>query len=437
MSEEAGRAVLAANMKIVHERWPEIARALLAAPRPAEFVVTRQQPSPTLFINGIHLSSGYDPVREAELQAALVPNDSRIAWVYGVGCGHVPRVLLAREAIGKVTVVIMNTGVAALSFSCFEHADWLADPRVELVLAEAEQEVQVPFVAVPSSLQLASEEAARLRDLVFLELATPFSEKCINRKKEKWLPRFQENIAFLKNDGDVASLFGTQPGQSMVIAAAGPTLSGHYAWLRSLCAQKVLIAVDASLKPLLAAGIIPDIVVCIDGEDAVVNFFKDVDLASCEKCVLVYSPLVSREVLESWPGARLVLYLQDPLFEGLAREFSKGVLFSSGSVLHPATDLAVKMGAAEIILLGADFSFPGGVSHASGCAVARDRTGVPAAHWVLDGNGEKVATSTNFRGFLRDLERYIRDHSQVRFVNGSRRGAKIAGTSYLDEGHCD
>lgn len=42
---------------------------------------------------------------------------------------------------------------------------------------------------------------------------------------------------------------------------------------------------------------------------------------------------------------------------------SKGRLYCAGSVIHPAIDLVVKMGANKILLLGADFSFLDGKNH--------------------------------------------------------------------------
>ena len=104
------------NFEIIAKRWPVINKLLRSAPLPSEVVLTKQHPVTTLFIDGIHLSSEYDPVREAELQASLVPAGSASAWVYGVGAGDIPRVLLKRPLMGKVVVVIMNYSVAAQSF---------------------------------------------------------------------------------------------------------------------------------------------------------------------------------------------------------------------------------------------------------------------------------------------------------------------------------
>jgi hypothetical protein len=132
-------------------------------------------------------------------------------------------------------------------------------------------------------------------------------------------------------------------------------------------------------------------------------------------------------VLQRWPGARLAAYSASPLYQDIRRELPRGELFSSGSVIHPAADLAVKMGAACIKLYGADFSFPDFVTHAPGAAFTRRIQKNSRQVWVLNAAGERVPTNPNMRGYLRDLEHYIAAHPQVNFINTGRRGANIAG----------
>ncbi len=109
------------------------------------------------------------------------------------------------------------------------------------------------------------------------------------------------------------------------------------------------------------------------------------------------------------------------------------MLYVGGSVLHPAVDLAVKMGAATITLFGADFAFPMNKTHA-GWKDGELGPGVnEARHWVLDGHGHKVRTQLNFRRYLCELERYIAAHPQVRFLNSSRAGARIIGSTFDQE----
>jgi hypothetical protein len=424
---------LAKNRTHIEKRWPHVWKRMMEHPFPKEVALTYSTPQLTLFVDGVHLTSGYDQTREALLQASLVPEDSPHAWVYGIGLGHIPKILLGRGVLKKMVVVMMNAAVAAQSFAHFDHTDWLADQRVELALAEEEEEIHYPFAAVPSSLQLATDTAARLRDLVFLELATPFMNQKCSAQNSELIERLQENLPFIECDHDVAELFGTHRGRTFLVAAAGPSLGDHYQWIRKSIGQYPLIAVDAALKPLVKEGIHPDIVVTADPNRKVVcSFFEHMQVSPLEKSPLIYFPVVHSSALKMWPGPRFTAYPNHDLYQDLIKRYPKGLLFSSGSVLHPAVDLAVKMGAYNIILLGVDFSFPGGFSHVRGSTPFKKVENQIQNHWVLNGHGKRIPTIPNLRGYLRDLERYIAKHPEVRFINGSKEGAYIEGTSYLE-----
>ena len=422
------------NTAIVEQRWPKIWKSVKNASRLKTAYLDGETPQPTLFIDGIHLCSGYDQISEAELQASLVPEGSSCAWIYGIGIGAVERILLRRRYMERVVVVIMNSDVMMESFQYFDHSHWLSDPRTDLVLAEDEDDIHFPFAAIPSCLQLASEPAARLRDLVFLELATPFIEARHRAHDEEMGRRLEENLNFIRSDGDVAELFGSRKGKTVVVAAAGPTLACHYDRLLTQNEKHCLIAVDAALKPLVEAGVLPDIVVTIDpSREGIYPFFSGVPSAFFSDKTLVYFPVVHADILKLWQGRRLGSYSTSILYEGVRNKYPKEILFSSGSVLHPSVDLAVKMGASRVILLGADLSFPGGKSHVTGSPASLEKGKDRSLHWVLNGHGDRVPTTASLRGYLRDLERYVAECTTVEFVNGSREGARIEGTSYLEE----
>lgn len=433
MKNAAQSSCISTNGAIIQQRWPALFDSLIKAGEPREFFFSLHTPQSTLVINGIHLSSAYDQVSEAELQASLVPGGSRCAWIYGIGTGQVPCVLLRRQEMEKMVVVIMNPDVAVQSFRYFDHAEWLSDSRVELSLAENEKDVNYPFAAIPSCLQLACNSAARLRDLVFLELATPFIQSAHQAKNGETAHRIRENMSYIQSDGDVAELFGTRSGETIVVAAAGPTLVSHYPWFMEKKGNQILIAVDAALKPLVTAGIIPDVVVTIDAHrEGVLPFFEGIDHALGASIQLVYFPIVHGDVLHLWPGRRLTAYSHSDVYKSVSQANPKGILFSSGSVLHSALDLAVKIGASKVILLGADFSFPDGKTHVAGSPVSREKQEGITHHWVLNGHGKRVATSANLRWYLRDLEKYIARYPHIHVINGSREGARIEGTSYLE-----
>jgi hypothetical protein len=242
-----------------------------------------------------------------------------------------------------------------------------------------------------------------------------------------------ENGPLVAQDGDVGELFGTAPGATLGVVIAGPTLRRTRGWVARRRQEGPVIAVDAALAPLLEVGVTPDVVVTADAvRENVARYFAG-DLSPCGRSTLVYLPVVHRSVLKRWPGRRLAAYTAEDAYRRIRRRLPKAELFIAGSVAHLAVDLAVHMGAARVLLFGADFGFPGGALHANREApVAAYRSYAAAGRRTLNGRGEPIATLASFVNYLRSLERYIAAHPSVRFTNTSRDGAMIAGTDHLD-----
>ncbi|MEW6072269.1 MAG: 6-hydroxymethylpterin diphosphokinase MptE-like protein [Planctomycetota bacterium] len=423
-----------AGAGIVAARWPAVA-VWLAAPGPALSIGrTEGTPVATLVADGIQLAGAYDPAAEAALQAELVPPDARRATCYGIGQGELPRALLAREALAALDVVLFHPGLARAVFAGADPTDWLADPRLTLSLARDHAELAPPFAAAPADLRLAERDAIRLADLVRLELATPHIRRHLRAGEEEIARRLAANRDLVAADGDVAELFGTARGASILVAAPGPSLADHYGMLRER-GGRPLIAVDAALQPCLAAGVRPDVAVAVDPHRHGPEFLLAASAAATAGITLVYDPVVPRAALERWAGRRLAMYASGPRHEALRRILPRGELWSSGSVLHPAVALAVAMGAAEVVLCGADFAILGGASHVAGFAWRKELAARPGGATVENGFGERVPSLPNLVGYLRDLERFLARHPGVRWINASRRGARIAGTRYPEEVH--
>lgn len=419
------------NLQLIERRWPLLYQALvnLASPERAHFISETQQP--TLLLDGIHLSSCFDSRSEARLQATMVAESATTVWVYGVATGDLQRELLQRQWLQRLEVVILSLELFKSCLRYFDHSDWLADNRSRLTLATATTDVRVPFAVVPACLKLIEPAAARVRDLLVLELDTSYLNSRV-RGNRQFQQQIDDNLPMVKQDGDVEALFGRHGDHSCYVAAAGPSLSEHYEQLRGRRADTYLIAVDAALKPLLLQGIVPDAVVTIDGvRDHIMKLF-DVDLAPLKNIPLIYFPIIHGDVLKQWPGPRYAAYSNSPLYEQLLSHAPKGMLHASGTVLHAAVDLAVKIGCHKVHLLGADFSFPGNKTHVASAVFCQPADHTGYQEWLEDGHGQQVLTSKNLRGYMRDLERYIAQHPQVTFINASRSGAAIMGTRYAD-----
>jgi len=402
------------------------------APAVTELRTTHDTPASCLVVQGIHLTSAYDPRREAALQASLVPAASDRAVLYGPGDGTLARELLQRPALRQLVVVCFDLSLTRQLLQRDEAPDWLEDTRVQLRYAADLAGIEKPFAAVPACLRLADAACQRLRDQVLLELATPYINKLFAERQTALQQQVQANQAAMTDDADVATIFDSRPGSTCIVVGAGPSLAEQYDWLRRHRHRCTLIAVDAALVPLGQAGLFPDFALAIDASDLIRRFVISLPAAPYRQSVLVYFPTTNAGVTGIWPGTRLCAWPASAAFERLYPPPPRGRLFSAGSVIHPATDLAVRLGAAIVIFAGADFAFPRNRSHVPGSDANLYQVGEARDH-LLNGRHEPVATVPALRGFLRDLERFIEGHGNVRFLNSSREGALIYGTDYLTE----
>ena len=420
------------NVEVIQRRWPAVAERLLTEdPGPLQADLVEGLGS-TLSINGIQLTSRHDRNREARLQADSLPIDSPVVHVYGTGLGDLQLELLERVGVERLYVHILNGAVFALVLQLLDQQQWLSDPRVELLYAGDLAEIQLPFFALPSELVLADDFNAKIRDRLISEIHLSFNNREFDPQDPDIVERLQASLELVQADRDVTGLFGSCKGQEVFVIATGPSLEQHFETLlaiRNQAERPLFICVDTAYRPLIDHGIRPDVVVSIDQRISA----RHLPYEDTTDIILTYMPMVDPLVLEAWQGPRYASYSASPIYQQMRRQQPKGELYVGGSVIHPAVDLAVKMGAAQITLFGADFAFPNDKTHAGWNDGDLGPQLGAAKHWVLDGNGKRIKTQLNFRSYLCELERFIAGHPQVRFYNSSRAGAMIAGTAFHPE----
>lgn len=418
------------NLARLAPRWPDLAETLQYAPVESLTVELVEGRQSTLLVQGIQLSSRHDRHAEARWQAEQVAADAAHIHLYGTALGEIVEVLLARPALQQLTVHLLNETLFSLLLRLMPCA-WLDDVRVSLRLASGEREVFKPFIALPGELALVSDANARIRDRLVAEIEWPYVSARLQDSATLRNERLQQNRATWLADRDVRELFASRQGEPVVVVASGPSQAGQHARLRSLQAQGLcpfVICLDTAWVPLRLQGIKPDLVVSID-----INIHPGILPAEgSEGTPLVYFPQLQPTVLTQWRGPRFVACSESDFYASVRAERSPGTLFTCGSVLHPAVDLAVQMGASQVLLVGADFAFLDGETH-TGWPAGQLTPAHMAMHWVLNGHGERVPTLLNFRSYLCYLEQYIARHPGVRFSNTSRRGAAIEGTDYPEE----
>lgn len=420
------------NLQVIQRRWPAMAERLLLENAGALKADLVEGLGSTLSIDGIQLTSRHDRLAEADLQASSLPLDAAIVHVYGTGLGDLQSRLLVRVGLAKLYVHVLNGSVFTLVLQLLDQSPWLADPRVELLFAGDLTEIQLPFFALPAELVLADDFNAKIRDRLISETHLAFNNREFHPEAPQIIERLEATFGLVQADHDVAKLFNSLEGREAFVIATGPSLEQHFETLRGVSEQPgrpLLICVDTAYRPLRNHGIHPDVVVSIDQRISM----QHLPPQETGAIALVYMPMADPMVLRAWQGPRYGAYSFSPIYERLRQQLRRGELHMGGSVIHPAVDLAVKMGAEHITLFGADFAFPHDKTHAGWADGELGPQLGAAKHWVLDGHGQRVKTQLNFRSYLCELERFIAGHPHVRFYNSSRDGAMIVGTYFHPE----
>ena len=156
------------------------------------------------------------------------------------------------------------------------------------------------------------------------------------------------------------ALAGAFDGVPAVVAAAGPSLDRVIADLQRLQDRALIIAVDTALRPLMARGIAPHLAVAVDPSERNARHLSNLDGAG--DTWFVAEPGVHPHAFPTFAGRTFVFRVGDnhpwPRLASLG--ITRGTLDAWGSVLVSALDLAIRLGARPIAIVGADLAYTGG-----------------------------------------------------------------------------
>jgi hypothetical protein len=153
-------------------------------------------------------------------------------------------------------------------------------------------------------------------------------------------------------------------GATAHVTAAGPSLERRMAQIASPAREGMLIASDTSLPALLRWGAAPDAVLSLDCQIYSYHHF----LQGVPARTTVFLDLASPPSLARTAGRLAFIASRHPFaryVDSRWRRFPR-VDTSGGNVAHAAVSLARCLGARQITLHGADFSYPRGKAYARG-----------------------------------------------------------------------
>ncbi len=168
-------------------------------------------------------------------------------------------------------------------------------------------------------------------------------------------------------------------GRPCICVASGPSLDKNVHLLKDIQDKFIIISADTAARKLLALGIRPHFVTCIERPQEMylrnlrplMQEFSE----ECAKIVLVAAFVCTSQIMARWPGpVKVVGKSELALDVWLEGSLAGGELFPCGaSVAHMSVSLAVALKASSIALIGQDLAYgEDGKTHAENTASKED-----------------------------------------------------------------
>ena len=317
------------------------------------------------------IHSSFDPVKEG-IRLFDQYNAEGMLLILGLGGGYHIRPFLKSARISSIIIIENNTNEIRSILGNIDLSDIFLDKRVSLWISP-DPEVFSAYLlrhylpVISGNLQTITLRSRVLMDNDFYSRLTAVVKHTIDQITDdytvqthfgkKWFVNTLSNLK--KSEKTVYSL---KPISKAYITAAGPSLEKQLSELKERESDSTLIATDTSLPVLLSNAIKPDLVISIDCQHISYNHF----MSGYPEDVPLILDLASPSFLTRFSRLNFFFTSDHPFSRYVSNEFRcfPKIDTSGGNVTHAALSLAELLGAREIYLLGADFSYPFGKPYA-------------------------------------------------------------------------
>ena len=356
------------------------------------------------------------------------------ALVWGLGSGRKVRALLREGKHVEVLAIDVDPqrpdAARAIVASCPRLVEAEREGRLHVLVAAPEQLAAHFSVARPSAMHidhaaLAAVPAAA-RDLARMIERLSAEQLDMQRFAPRLRANLRDNVEALARATSLSHWRDAAKGRPGFVLAAGPSARAALSWLGDARSLGPLIAVDTALPLCRGTGLAIDCLVSVDPHPTSSVHLQE----GCDGVgVLATQPFCTPAIVSAFAQRVLALPAGDKLCDRGAAELDLPSLPVAGTVLLYALQIAALLGCDPIFVVGADFAYVDGLSHARGTATSKPapRTGLV----VPDRHGRMVPSSTSLVRFKGDVEQHIAASSS-RHVVVDGGGAAIAGVRTID-----
>lgn len=393
------------------------------------------------------LNSLYKPLKEAEKWADQYEfhNLSISVIMFGMGNGLFVREMLNRlKPDANVYLFEPDLSIFLYVLNNINIVDILEDKRVFLFINNINEkefgdllQQYIDWVMTPTQIICNHPVYDKIYGDEFVEFlkavhgANKMAKVNIDTEKHmsiKLVDNAIKNLRYIKESNYVSEFIGKMPEElPAIIVAAGPSLDKNIDELKRAEGKAFIFATDTSVKYLLQHNINFDAIITIDAKKGLWHL-KD---ERCHNIPLFCVLEAKSELMDMHIGRKIwfrgSVYMYD-LYSRFNKEFPG--YNSGGSVATAAFSLCVSMKFKNIVLIGQDLAYSGGVTHAGG--VVRNVQGDKEGRELVESiDGGKVWSRYDWLIYLEWFENSIRDLKGINVIDATEGGALIHGTEVM------
>ncbi|MDU5141544.1 MAG: 6-hydroxymethylpterin diphosphokinase MptE-like protein [Paenibacillus dendritiformis] len=399
-----------------------------------------------------YLHSRYNPIEEAERWCdSLESNisDSDDLFVYGMGLGYHIEELMKRYPHKRFYIYEPEPAIFIRAIESRNLEGILLHPNLIVLGVGREEFIQEQMITSVIDVITSSYKIVSLNgyERIYSDEMRVFNRLCkkeINRYRsnlatyavfgEDWVKNITLNMPKNISSHSVKKLKDVLKQQPVLIVGSGPSADLDKEALQQLSSRVFTIAAGSSVQFLFSIGIIPDLIVTLDGSEKNYQVFSGLQYSDIP---LLYGTYVHHKIIENKRKALFhVAIAEDTLTEYLLNEQDAPTFASACSVTGTAIQAAVYMGASSIIFAGQDFSYPNNRLYANKVDHFTDEEITDYLEAVTELEVPNVCGSTNPTSIpmmvtLESIEELISFfNSKIEFINTSKVGAHIKGTKH-------
>ncbi len=400
----------------------------------------------------LYLHSRFDPAKEAKQLVSTIPIKERTLYVV-LGCGfgyHVKELLKRLPNSSRLVVIdppdkLLSTTVR----DYYKNETWIKDSRMlfysfydpySACFALSYWFFKERLLSLELFNHIPSAATSELYYRQMMEVIPQKFETGMKQRLQMADLALENNIANYWQNLPVSwripsiDIFSRQwENKPAIIVSAGPSLSAQLEWLSKCQGQALIICVGTAAKVLFKNNIRPDFVISIDPFKENMFHFADWDTS---QTTLLYYHRVWRGIPPAYQGPKFWFITRDEVDIPLSEMRDKKKFTLGGTVAFSALQFALYVKADPIILVGQDFAFHHGRTHADGCfdndQDKFDKDNLPDGYFYIPGNnGNMVVTDHSYHSYLVHMQEHIQQNPGVRYINTSQTGAKIIGTELM------